>query len=96
MTVFAVLMPIPQPTVASEIMRLFPTEHLKLSDTQYLISTGGTAVELSAKIGVYDVNDPAKSPAGNAVILATSSYFGRAPTTVWDWMKAKLESPPRG
>jgi hypothetical protein len=96
MTVFAVLMPIPQPVITTEIERLFPFDHLKLSDTQYLISTGGTAIELSAKIGVYDINQPAKPAVGNAVILATSSYFGRAPTTVWDWMKAKLESPPRG
>ena len=96
MTVFAVLMPAPQPNVVTEIVRIFPTEHLKLSDTQYLISTSGTALELSAKLGVYDVNQPAKPATGNAVILATSSYFGRAPTTVWDWMKAKLEAPPRG
>jgi 4-aminobutyrate aminotransferase-like enzyme len=96
MTIFAVLMPAPQPIIAAEIERLFPTDHLKLSDTQYLISSGGTAIELSAKIGVYDVNEPSKPAKGNAVIFATSSYFGRAHTTVWDWIKAKLESPPRG
>jgi hypothetical protein len=96
MTVFAVLMPTHQPAIVAEIERNFPLDHLKLADTQYLISTSGTAIELSAKIGIYDIAQPDKPAIGNAVILATSSYFGRAPTTVWDWMKAKLESPPRG
>jgi hypothetical protein len=96
MTVFAVLMPTPEPAIVARIEQFFPFEYLKLSDTQYLISSSGTAIELSAKLGVYDINDSGKPATGNAVILATSSYFGRAPTTVWDWMKAKLESPPRG
>jgi hypothetical protein len=94
MAIFAVLMPSPQPNLISEIKRLFPLDHLSLNETQYLISAAGTAVELSAKLGIYDHQEPAKATTGLAVILATSSYFGRAPTTVWEWMKAKLEAPP--
>ena len=96
MTIFAVLMPTPQPRLAAEIEAAFPNDFLRLSETQYLISTIGTAVELAAKLNIYDSKDPAKPAVGIAVILATSSYFGRAPTTVWEWMKAKLESPPHG
>jgi hypothetical protein len=29
-----------------------------------------------------------------AIVFATSSYFGRAPATVWEWIKVKLESSP--
>jgi hypothetical protein len=94
MAIFAILMPSPQPNLISEIKRLFPFDHLSLNETQYLISTTGTALELSAKLGIYDTQEPAKPPTGLAVILATSSYFGRAPTTVWEWMKAKLEAQP--
>jgi hypothetical protein len=48
-------MPDPQPSVVAEITKNFPTDHFALSDTQYLVSSNETAVELSAKIGVYDL-----------------------------------------
>lgn len=70
---------------------------MKLSDTQYLVSAGGTAIDLSRTLGL--VIDPKKQNAqasGVAVVLATSSYYGRAPATVWDWMKAKLEASSNG
>jgi len=93
MTIFAIMLPTPTPALSEAIKRLFPTDHLAISETQYLISAGGTVVDLSAKLGVYDINDPTKA-VGNAVIFATSSYFGRAPATVWEWIKTKLETPP--
>jgi hypothetical protein len=95
MTVFAILMPNLQPSVVAEITRNFPSDHFKLSDTQYLVSSSETAAEVSAKIGVYDLKNPDKPATGNAVIFATSSYFGRAHATVWEWLKTKLETPPR-
>lgn len=95
MTIFAVMLPTPAPALSEAIKRLFPNDHLTISETQYLISAGGTALDLSAKLGVYDPKDPSKA-VGNAVIFATSSYFGRAPTTIWEWIKTKLESPPSG
>jgi hypothetical protein len=93
MTIFAVLMPVHQPGVVAEIHRLYPNDHLPLNDSQFLISTSSTAVDLAAKLGIVDPQNPQKPSTGNAVVLATSSYFGRAPATVWDWMKTKLESP---
>jgi hypothetical protein len=96
MTIFAVLLPTPQAAIAAEIEKSFPNDNLRLNETQYLISAGGTAIDLSAKLGLYDPKEPTKPAIGSAVVLATSSYFGRAPTGVWEWMKAKLESPPSG
>jgi mannose-1-phosphate guanylyltransferase len=96
MTIFAILMPTPQPQLIEEIKVKFPADHLVLNDTQYLISTVSTAVELAAKLGIYDARNPAKPTTGFAVILATSSYYGRGPATVWEWMKTKLEAPPSG
>jgi hypothetical protein len=93
MTIFAVMLPAPAPGLTEAIKRLFPNDHLAISDTQFLISAAGTTIDLSAKLGVYDPKQPAHT-VGNAIIFATSSYFGRAPTTIWDWIKAKLESPP--
>ena len=96
MTIFAVLMPMPQPALIDEITKSFPDNYLSLNQTQYLISTRGTVVELATKLGIYDEKHPEKQATGSAVLLATSSYSGRAPTAVWDWMKDKLESAPSG
>lgn len=96
MTIFAILMPTPQPALAENIKSKFPLDHFSITDTQWLVSTTGTATELSAKLGVYDAANPTVPPAGLAVIFATSSYFGRAQQNVWEWLKAKLESPPSG
>jgi len=96
MAIFAVLMPSPQPAVAEQIRRHFPADHLAINETQWLISTTGTATELTAKLGIFDPKELMKASTGNAIIFATSGYFGRGPTTIWEWMKAKLETSPGG
>jgi hypothetical protein len=96
MAVFAVLMPTPQPALTTTIQRLFPSECLAVSDTQWLIATTGTVVELTAKLGIYDDAEPAKPTTGNAIILLVTSYFGRAPAFIWEWLKARQEASPRG
>jgi hypothetical protein len=98
MTIFAILLPGPHPRLIEAIQAAYPNDFLKLNDndTQWLISASGTVMEVSAKIGVADPNDRQKPSTGSAVIFATTSYYGRAPTPVWDWIKAKLENPPNG
>jgi hypothetical protein len=96
MTVFAVLMPTPQPGLVSVIEQEFPGNHILLNETQYLVSYSGTAKELVAKLRIYDAKLPAAPPSGLAVVLSVSSYFGRAPSTVWEWIKVKMESPAIG
>jgi len=96
MTIFAVLMPIPQQALVEEIKKSFPDNYLSLNETQYLISTKGTVVDLARTLGMYDDQQPDKLGTGIAVLFATSSYFGRAQLTIWDWIKAKLESAPSG
>jgi hypothetical protein len=96
MTVFAVLMQSPQPRVVEMIKQSFPNDHLQLTDTQYLVSGTGTAIDVSAKLGIYDPKNPSTPATGSAIVFATSSYFGRAATNIWDWIKAKLEASPSG
>jgi hypothetical protein len=96
MTIFTILMPQPQPALAEEIKRVYPNDHYPLNETQWLVSSKQTVTEVSNAIGV-SASDPSKHvPKGLAVIFATSSYFGRAPTQVWDWIKVKLEGAPGG
>jgi hypothetical protein len=96
MTIFAVLLPAPTPKIAEQIKASFPNDHYEITSTQWLVSSSLTAVDLSAKIGIYDSKNPNAPSVGNAIVFATSSYFGRAPQTVWDWLKVKLESRPVG
>jgi hypothetical protein len=95
MTIFAILMPSPQPALAQAIRNEFPNDHLMVTETQWLISTGGTVIDLSKKLGVADSANLNAPAVGVGIIFATSSYFGRAPQTVWDWLRVKLEPVSR-
>jgi hypothetical protein len=92
MTIFTILMPQPQPAIVERIQRSYPENYYVLNDTQWLVSSKQTVVEVSNTIGVTG----AAEASGLAVVFATSSYFGRAPTQVWDWIKVKLESTSGG
>jgi hypothetical protein len=65
------------------------TEHIPLEgDKGWLVSTKGTAQELSTRLGV------ASGENGAAVIIEIASYFGRANPNIWSWIKGKMEAPP--
>jgi hypothetical protein len=96
MTIFAVLLPVPQSAVAEAIKRAFPNDHLPINDTQWLISAVGTAIDVTAKIGVVEPGNPQGPHTGNALVFATSGYYGRGPTNIWEWIKTKLEASPSG
>ena len=87
-------MPVAQPRLAEVIKQAFPNDHYAITDTQWLVSSSGTVIEMTAKLGIFDAKNPNASPTGNAIILTMSSYYGRGPQPVWDWIKAKLEAPP--
>jgi hypothetical protein len=96
MTIFAILLPNPQPPLVEAIKAAYPNDYLSITDTQWLISASGTVVEVTAKIKIYDAKTPNSVGVGSAIVFATSSYFGRAPATIWEWIKTKLESSPSG
>jgi hypothetical protein len=94
MPVFAII-PQPNPNtakLAGVIATLFGTEFRTLqgADKGWLVSTKGTAQELSAKLGVTSGEN------GAAIIIEIASYFGRATPDIWSWIKEKMESPTSG
>lgn len=91
MTVFAILMPSPQPALAAKIASVYQNDYLEITDTQWLVSTVGTTMEVCQKLGIYDPANPKAAATGSAVVFATSSYFGRASVSIWEWIKVKLE-----
>lgn len=56
----------------------------------WLIAYSGTSVELSNHIGL--TGQPEGSPnLGSAIIVPFSSYYGRGPTEMWEWLKTRFE-----
>jgi hypothetical protein len=96
MTIFAVLMPVPRQTLADAIRQAYPDDHLLITDTQWLISASGTVIDVTARLGIYDPKNPKAQSTGNAIVLSISSYYGRAPAIVWEWLKTKMETGSSG
>lgn len=87
MTIFAILPAVPTPVLDDRIRKVYPNDSLQLAPNQWLVSGVGTAIDVSKLLGLVDPEAIA-----NAVVIAMSSYYGRAPTPVWDWIKTKLET----
>ena len=96
MTIFAVLLPNPQSRLVEAIKNTYPNDNLAVSETQWLVSDVGTAIDVCAKLKIYDPKEPSTPSIGNGIVFATSGYFGRGPANVWEWIKAKLEASPNG
>jgi hypothetical protein len=88
MTIFVVFRVLDPAKMEAALNRLFPNDHLKVDDDEWLVSAVGTAKEISDKLGVTPGND-----IGGAMIFSMANYFGRATTEIWDWIKAKAEAP---
>jgi hypothetical protein len=61
------------------------------SERGWLIKFDGTSVELSYHLGITGQEKGTKSPVGSAIIVPVSSYFGRGPADMWEWLKTRLE-----
>jgi len=96
MTIFTILLPSEQPKLVEQIKAAYPNDHLFITNTQWLISSSETVLDVTARLHIADKNNPNEPVAGIALVFAISSYYGRAPTVVWDWIKAKLESHSNG
>lgn len=71
--------------IRAALERHFPNDHRDLGDNEWLVSGSGTAQEISNRLGVTD------GTSGAAIIFSMQSYYGRAPTDIWDWIKTKAE-----
>jgi len=85
-TVFAVLSISKPEILGPKIQQLYPNDSLKISHNEWLIAAESTSQILSKELGVLEEG------AGTALIVALSGYFGRMPTTVWEWIKLKWGS----
>lgn len=58
----------------------------------YLVNYRGTSVELSHLLKITSEDPQATDLVGPALITSVGSYYGRAATTMWEWMKSRLEA----
>lgn len=58
-------------------------DYIDLPKDGFLVSYSGTSQELSGLIGISD------GSSGTGIVAAISSYFGRAPTNIWDWVQSR-------
>jgi hypothetical protein len=87
MIVFAVSALAPNAALDAALPAKFPGNCLQASPTLWLVASGGTAQEVSDKIGITE------GGLGSTIVFSTAGYYGRAPSNIWEWIKAKLEAP---
>jgi hypothetical protein len=69
-----------------------PIDHLALQNgAGFLVNFHGTSVELSHALGISDPDKQVKSLTGSALVVSIGSYYGRGPTTMWEWIQTRLE-----
>ncbi|WBT04811.1 hypothetical protein PFY01_09080 [Brevundimonas vesicularis] len=90
MNIFVVVSLVPNSALQMRIHQSYPGNVLNLSDSATLIAATGTAQDISTTIGL------ASGEFNSAVVIGMSTYHGRAPVDIWDWMKAKIEAPAHG
>ncbi|WP_322071010.1 hypothetical protein [Paraburkholderia bannensis] len=70
----------------AKILEHFAADSLKLPRGEWLVKFMGTTQELST---LLTITGTPNSEVGNAVVIAVGSYFGFAPTNVWEWIKSR-------
>jgi hypothetical protein len=61
------------------------------NDRGWLIKFDGTSIELSNHIKLTGQNPGEPSPVGSAIIVPVTTYFGRGPGEMWEWLKTRIE-----
>ncbi|QTO49434.1 hypothetical protein [Burkholderia latens] len=61
-------------------------ETYRLAADKWFVTFEGISQQLAEKLGIR--GDP---HVGTGLVFPVSSYSGRAPTTLWEWLKLKME-----
>lgn len=63
----------------------FSDNFISVAPRVWLVAGTGSVQAMSQSLGITD------GSVANGLVTAIRSYFGRAPTNIWDWIKAKWE-----
>jgi hypothetical protein len=62
------------------------------ANSGWLIHFTGTTIELTNHLGITGQQKGDPSPVGSAMVIPITSYYGRGPTDMWEWLKIRMES----
>lgn len=65
--------------------------HKLQADRGWLFKFEGTTIEASNAITVTGQPPGEAAPIGPALVTPVTSYYGRGPADMWEWLKIKLE-----
>lgn len=85
MSIFVLFRVTKPEAVKAAVAAMFPHDHYQAADDEWVISANMTAKELSDALRITHGEN------GSGVVFKMSSYFGRAPSDLWDWIKTKSE-----
>ncbi|WFR98722.1 hypothetical protein [Rhizobium tumorigenes] len=85
MSIFVIFKVSHQDKLQEALERVFPEDHLRVDATEWLVSAKMTSKEVCDHLGISDGSTT------SAVVFKMESYFGRAATSIWDWIKTKSE-----
>jgi hypothetical protein len=69
-----------------------PADRYKLQGGRgWLIHFNGTTIEVSNKLTITGQPEGQPAPVGSVIITVVSSYYGRGPTDMWEWIQTRME-----
>jgi hypothetical protein len=72
-----------------------PTSRYQLqNDAGWFVVFTGTTIELSNFVGLTGQPQGTPSPVGSVLVTPITSYYGRGPTDMWEWLKTRFEAQP--
>ncbi|MES5099643.1 hypothetical protein ABUK73_15555 [Agrobacterium sp. BA1120] len=85
MSIFVVFRVTNPQAVKAAIEASFPHDHYQADVDEWIISANMTAKELSDTLRITGGEN------GSGIVFKMASYYGRAATDLWDWIKTKSE-----
>jgi len=65
--------------------------HKLQAERGWLIKFDYTSIELSNHLGITGQAPGISSPVGASMVTPISSYYGRGPNYMWEWLKTRFE-----
>lgn len=74
-------------------IRVSPENRHELQgDSGWLINFSGTTIELCNHLGITGQDPGVPSPVGASLVVPITSYYGRGPSDMWEWIKTRIEA----
>lgn len=74
------------PAVRERVREIISDENrFELAEDRWVVVYEGSAQELAEAAGIRG----GEAPIGTGLVMSMTTYAGRAPTDLWDWLRSK-------